>query len=142
MNHAAVSTFGAVALTAAIAVPMAGPANAAVSSHASAAVTQQQAAAAAPAKRFPKPKQLKGYKKAKRWANKPKVKYIRNRESNGRYNINTGNGYYGAYQFSYGTWKAMGGQKYAATADRAPKHIQDYVAYKLYKRAGWSPWGG
>ena len=93
-------------------------------------------------KRFPARDELKNYKKAEKWAKSSKVRYIRNRESRNTYSINTGNGYYGAYQFAYGTWKAMGGQKYAKTADKAPAYIQDYIAYKLYKRAGWSPWGG
>ena len=96
----------------------------------------------APEGKFPAPRQLKGYKKAKKWAKSSKVRYIRHRESRSNYRINTGNGYYGAYQFAYGTWRAMGGHRYAPTADLAPKHIQDYVAWRLFKRAGWAPWGG
>lgn len=94
------------------------------------------------AERFPKRGSLKGYKKAKRWARLPKVRYIRKRESGGNYRINTGNGYYGAYQFAYATWRAVNGHRFAPTADQAPKYIQDYVAWRLFKRAGWAPWGG
>ena len=58
-------------------------------------------------------------------------------ESGGNYGINTGNGYYGAYQFDAGTWHAYGGtglphQNSAATQDR--------IAKKLYSARGWSPW--
>lgn len=96
----------------------------------------------APERKIPAPRQLKGYKKAKKWAKSSKARYIRHRESRNNYRINTGNGYYGAYQFAYGTWRAMGGHRYTTTADLAPKHIQDYVAWRLFKRAGWAPWGG
>jgi hypothetical protein len=96
----------------------------------------------ASSRQFPHRAQLRGYPKALRWSRLPKVRHIRWRESRNTYRINTGNGYYGAYQFAYATWTAMGGQRYAPTADRAPKYIQDYVAWRLYRRAGWSPWGG
>lgn len=99
-------------------------------------------ALSAPERKFPAPRQLKGYKKAKAWAKSSKVRSIRHRESRNNYRINTGNGYYGAYQFAYGTWRAMGGHRYAPTADLAPKHIQDYVAWRLFTEAGWAPWGG
>lgn len=33
-------------------------------------------------------------------------------ESNGRWDINTGNGYYGGLQFSLSTWRAVGGTGY------------------------------
>lgn len=44
-------------------------------------------------------------------------------ESGGNYAINTGNGYYGAYQFSYATW-AHWNTGYAR-ADLAPPAVQD-----------------
>src|SRR5690348_8047720 len=33
-------------------------------------------------------------------------------ESGNRYSINTGNGYYGAYQFDLPTWRSVGGSGY------------------------------
>ena len=51
------------------------------------------------------------------------------------------NGYYGAYQFAAGTWRGIGGGRYASYAHQAPKFAQDHMAYKLWKRSGWGPWG-
>ena len=34
---------------------------------------------------------------------------LRSCESHGNYQVNTGNGFYGAYQFDLGTWRSMGG---------------------------------
>lgn len=78
--------------------------------------------------------------KAKKWASAPKARSVRNCESGGNYKINTGNGYYGAYQFAYGSWLGNGGGKFARTANKAPKWAQDYVAYTYWTRAGWGPW--
>jgi resuscitation-promoting factor RpfA len=61
-------------------------------------------------------------------------------ESGGRWNINTGNGYYGGLQFSYSTWKAFGGQRYAYTADRASKAQQITVAQKVLQVQGPGAW--
>ncbi|WP_020673457.1 transglycosylase family protein [Amycolatopsis nigrescens] len=58
-------------------------------------------------------------------------------ESSGRYNINTGNGYYGAYQFNLATWQSVGG---AGRPDQASPHEQDYRALYLYRMRGWQPW--
>lgn len=58
-------------------------------------------------------------------------------ESSGRYNINTGNGYYGAYQFDLPTWKSVGG---AGRPDQATPAEQDYRALYLYRMRGWQPW--
>ena len=77
---------------------------------------------------------------AKKLANTTKAKRIRKCESGGSYKINTGNGYYGAYQFDRGTWLSNGGGRYARTANRAPKFAQDHIMYKTYKARGWSPW--
>jgi hypothetical protein len=58
-------------------------------------------------------------------------------ESGGNYGINTGNGYYGAYQFDAGTWHAYGG---TGLPHRASPAEQDRVAKRLYQARGWSPW--
>lgn len=78
---------------------------------------------------------------AKRWAKGSKPRSVRACESGGRYSINTGNGYYGAYQFAAGTWNGIGGGMYASHAHKAPKFAQDHMAYRLYKKSGWGPWG-
>jgi len=84
--------------------------------------------------------ELRKIKKAKKWAKTPKVRSVRNCESNNRYGINTGNGYYGAYQFNYETWKGVGGQKYSKYPHQSHKVIQDFMAWKLYQQRGWQPW--
>ena len=58
-------------------------------------------------------------------------------ESGGNYGINTGNGYYGAYQFDAGTWHAYGG---TGLPHQNSKAEQDRVAKKLYNDRGWAPW--
>lgn len=58
-------------------------------------------------------------------------------ESSGRYNINTGNGYFGAYQFNLATWQSVGGQ---GRPDLATPAEQDYRALYLYRMRGWQPW--
>ncbi|WP_153032625.1 transglycosylase family protein [Amycolatopsis sp. YIM 10] len=58
-------------------------------------------------------------------------------ESSGRYHINTGNGYYGAYQFDLPTWRSVGG---AGRPDQASPLEQDYRALYLYRMRGWQPW--
>ena len=58
-------------------------------------------------------------------------------ESGGNYAINTGNGYYGAYQFALGTWRSLGDSGYP---HQAPPHVQDEAAAKLQARSGWGQW--
>ena len=41
---------------------------------------------------------------------------LRQCESSGRYNTNTGNGYYGAYQFDLSTGRSVGGSGYPIEA--------------------------
>lgn len=48
-------------------------------------------------------------------------------ESGGDYSINTGNGYYGGWQFDSGTWDAYGDSGYAE-AHLAPPAVQDAAA--------------
>ena len=64
---------------------------------------------------------------------------LRQCESSGRYTINTGNGYYGAYQFSPLTWWSLG---YHGYPNQASPATQDQAAYRLYSIAGWAPWPG
>lgn len=58
-------------------------------------------------------------------------------ESSNRYDINTGTGYYGAYQFDLATWQSVGGKGYPNQASPAE---QDYRALYLYRMRGWQPW--
>jgi hypothetical protein len=62
---------------------------------------------------------------------------LRQCESGGNYAINTGNGFYGAYQFDRGTWNGLG---YSGRADQASPATQDAAAAKLQSQRGWSPW--
>jgi len=62
---------------------------------------------------------------------------LRNCEAGGRYNANSGNGYYGAYQFSAGTWRSLG---FSGLPHQAPPEIQDQAARKLQARSGWGQW--
>lgn len=62
---------------------------------------------------------------------------IRQRESGGNYATNTGNGYYGAYQYDLATWGNYGGY---ARPDLAPPAVQDAKAADTYARRGCSPW--
>ncbi len=59
------------------------------------------------------------------------------RSCEGSYSSNTGNGYYGAYQFDVGTWGNYGGYPNAAAA---PPLVQDQKAKETYMRRGWQPW--
>jgi len=58
-------------------------------------------------------------------------------ESGNNYTINTGNGYYGAYQFDLGTWQSIGGAGYPHQASPA---TQDALALRLWQQRGWGPW--
>jgi hypothetical protein len=60
------------------------------------------------------------------------------RSHEGWWTANTGNGYYGAYQFLLSTWRAVGGQGYPHQA--SPRE-QTYRAW-LNWRANGSRWGG
>ncbi len=62
---------------------------------------------------------------------------IRAREAGGNYATNTGNGYYGAYQFNLGTWQGVGGSGLPSNASPAE---QDMRAGMLYAQRGCSPW--
>lgn len=62
-------------------------------------------------------------------------------ESTGRWNVNTGNGYYGGLQFDIPSWLANGGGAYAPNASLATKEQQIAVANTYYAKSGLSPWG-
>lgn len=61
-------------------------------------------------------------------------------EAGGNWHINTGNGYYGGLQFSYGTWQAYGGTEFAPTADQATREQQIIVAERTLAQQGWGAW--
>ncbi|MBP2475035.1 nucleoid-associated protein YgaU [Crossiella equi] len=61
-------------------------------------------------------------------------------ESGNRVNTNTGNGYYGLYQFDRGTWLANGGGKYAPYAHQATREQQTEIAARLFAARGPQPW--
>ena len=58
-------------------------------------------------------------------------------ESGGNYSTNTGNGFYGAYQFTQETWASVGGTGNPAAASPAE---QAKRAALLYAQQGSSPW--
>ena len=62
---------------------------------------------------------------------------LRSCEAGGNYDRNSGNGYYGAYQFNISTWAGYGGY---TIPSEAPASIQDQKAYETYQRRGWQPW--
>jgi hypothetical protein len=62
---------------------------------------------------------------------------LRQCESGGNYATDTGNGYFGAYQFSEPTWLGIGGTGYP---DDAPPAVQDQGAQRLQARSGWGQW--
>ena len=62
---------------------------------------------------------------------------LRRCESTETYNIDTGNTFYGAYQFTWDTWETVGGSGNPALA---PPAEQDARARLLYSRRGNQPW--
>jgi hypothetical protein len=62
---------------------------------------------------------------------------LRECESGDNYRANTGNGFYGAYQFSQQTWNNLG---YPGRPDLEPPAMQDAGAMKLQAEAGWGQW--
>lgn len=57
--------------------------------------------------------------------------------SSGLYRTNTGNGFYGAYQFTLQAWRSVGGK---GLPHQASPREQDIRAAILYRRSGSSPW--
>ena len=62
---------------------------------------------------------------------------LRRCESGNNWHADTGNGYYGAYQFARSTWHGLG---YRGRPDRAQPQTQSDAAIKLHSRSGWRPW--
>jgi hypothetical protein len=58
-------------------------------------------------------------------------------ESGGNPTTNTGNGFYGKYQFTQSTWASVGGTGNPAAASEAE---QDARAAQLYAQQGSAPW--
>ena len=62
---------------------------------------------------------------------------LRQCESNDNYADNTGNGYYGAYQFSLATWQSLG---LSGLPSQAPASEQDQAAQQIQAVHGWGQW--
>ena len=62
---------------------------------------------------------------------------LRHCESGGRYDRNSGNGFYGAYQFLPATWRGLG---FRGMPHEAAPEVQDTAARKLQARSGWGQW--
>lgn len=67
----------------------------------------------------------------------PTMQAIAQCESGGNPATDTGNGFYGKYQFTLQTWQAVGGSGNPAQASEAE---QDRRAAALYAQTGPSPW--
>jgi transglycosylase-like protein len=67
----------------------------------------------------------------------PVMEAIAQCESGGDPTTDTGNGFYGKYQFDLQTWASVGGSGNPA---HAPEAEQDRRAATLYAQAGPSPW--
>lgn len=74
---------------------------------------------------------------AKMYDNAEAFARLRQCESGGNYATNTGNGYYGAYQFDISTWGGFGGYTFPSDA---PPSVQDDKARQTQAARGWSPW--
>lgn len=68
---------------------------------------------------------------------RPWLSKVRWCESRGNYATNTGNGFFGAYQFTLSSWFAVRGRGYPHNA--APVE-QDYRAVRLLWRQGRGAW--
>jgi hypothetical protein len=62
---------------------------------------------------------------------------LRDCESGGNYGDDTGNGYYGAYQFTLSSWRDLG---LGGLPSQAPPAVQDRAAQELQARRGWGQW--
>lgn len=62
---------------------------------------------------------------------------LRDCESRNDYAINTGNGYYGAYQFSLATWQGVGGAGYPHLASPEEQDARAWVLLTVYGSQHW-----
>ena len=62
---------------------------------------------------------------------------LRHCEATGAYDLDTGNSFYGAYQFTQSSWESVGGTGNPASAFA---YEQDIRAAELYARQGAEPW--
>ena len=62
---------------------------------------------------------------------------LRECESSDNYQDDTGNGFYGAYQFLWSTWSSLG---YPGRPDLAPPWMQDEAAERDQAVSGWGQW--
>ncbi len=62
---------------------------------------------------------------------------LRQCESGDNYQEDTGNGFYGAYQFSATTWSGLG---FPGRPDQEPPGMQDQAAEELQAQRGWGQW--
>ncbi len=62
---------------------------------------------------------------------------LRRCESGDNYSEDTGNGFYGAYQFALSTWWGLG---YSGLPSQAAPALQDQAAERLQAEAGWGQW--
>jgi hypothetical protein len=62
---------------------------------------------------------------------------LRSCESGGNYSADTGNGFYGAYQFALSTWRGL---QLPGLPSSASPQIQDDAAVRLQRLDGWNPW--
>ena len=61
-------------------------------------------------------------------------------ESNGRWHVNTGNGFFGGIQFDFGTWLRHGGGAFAPRADLATREQQILIGQRTQASQGWGAW--
>lgn len=67
----------------------------------------------------------------------PTLQAIAACESGGNYTTNTGNGYYGAFQFDLQTWQSVGGYGLPSNASVAEQNLRAAI---LYAQRGAAPW--
>jgi hypothetical protein len=58
-------------------------------------------------------------------------------ESSGRWNLNTGNGYYGGLQFSASTWRYLGG---TGLPHEHSREVQIEMGRRQWRKSGWQAW--
>ncbi len=58
-------------------------------------------------------------------------------ESNGRWHLDSGNGFYGGLQFTLRSWRAVGG---SGAPNEHPREVQILKAERLQAKQGWGAW--